>query len=292
MKNMHYDLNDFLNLSSEDICKFTRFHGIKTCYLPVDGTRRYFLSKSINKSKWSDQNMEEYFSCMKLATINLLQRFYSYGVENMILLLMDSTSFNRGENYLKHAIELGIKPLIYDKDYLEFYDIFDIQVSIGGFNHLYSKKKFQNLLKDFSKIEKLTMNNSRRKLLFYTGSSPSEDYLLLIDTAMRLKEIGEDITRENLIRFIYKIRIPTIDFSIWYLSPRDKIIPPLLWNTGTRFYSPVPTFSITKEMIKKAIYYAAIQKKSINDNYIDYTHENLINGSQNEYNWSFKETRY
>ncbi len=281
-------LDDFMNLPDQAIAEFCHSHDIKTVYLPVDGTRRAFLQHALQNnlslSALKDEStfLEKYSEYLIPAMIKFLSKFYDLGLKTLIFLLMDDTAFSRGKIYLEKTSDLGIRPLSEDFRYLEFYNKYDIKVVFGGFNHLYEEYGIGKVLKVFEAAEQLTTHHESRQLVFFTGSNPPKDYLLVAKIIEEMKATGDIITIESVIERLYKLKLDSIDFGMFYGFPRDKILPPLLWNNSKRFYSFNPSLTLTKQQIKVALYHVAASKYLINDDYLVYSrHLHHVKGDDN-----------
>lgn len=264
-------LEEFLSYSNEEIQNFTRKFSIKTCYLPVDGTRRHFILYSSSVSSWNESHLQDYYKHVNENFRTILSQFYDYGLQDIIVLLMDKSAFSRGKAFLTETIKNGIKPLYEDSAYVDLYNKYNIEVYFSGFNEVYKTYYEPELLEELERnFEKLKRPKGDRKLLVYTGLSPSEDYLLFERLAQDLRRENIPVTKENMIKKIYHTNLSAIDFSIWFGYPRDKLIPPLLWEDGTNLFIKNPTLTLKPVQIKKAIYYSAITKDSIKDKYFNH----------------------
>lgn len=276
-------LNSFLEFSPSQIQEFCEKYSIKSCYLPVDGTRRFFLYFNETENHWNEKDLKSYFLVVNSKFREIIQLFYSYGIQNLILLLMDKSAFSRGQTYFSEAIESGIKPLYTDQEYLKLYNQYDIDVQFAGFTSIFKKYLSTEQLEDLkSKFNSLHREQAKNKFIIYNGLSPSDDYLLLENYANNLRKQHFEITKELLIQKIYKTNLSKIDFSIWYGYPRDKIIPPLLWEDGPKFFIRNPTLSLHPTQIKKAIYYCAVTKYSIKDDYYNHNFTDEIKRHERE----------
>lgn len=261
-------LETFLDFSNDQIQEFCEKFEIKTCYLPVDGTRRHFILFSNSVNEWKEHHLESYYHHVNEKFREIISIFYDYGIKDLIILLMDESAFTRGKTFLLETIKNGISPLYDDQAYLDLYEKYNVDVLFSGFNDVYARYYDQNLLDELeNKFQKVRKDGAERKLVVYTGLSPSEDYLLLENYAQKLRQENYLVNRKNLIRKIYRTDLSIIDFSIWFGYPRDKIIPPLLWDNGSNFYIKNPTLTINPIQIKKAIFYTALTKNSIKDKY-------------------------
>lgn len=265
-------LDVFLKYNNSEITNFCNQNNISTCYLPIDGTRRYFLLITDFLNEWSETNFQKYFQVVNSKFRDLLTVLFDFGLKNIIFLLMDKSAFSRGKNYLAKTVEYGIQPLYKDDNYLNLYKEYNINVYFSGFTSIYTDYYSEEELTTIkTNFDNLKINNSKRNLIIYNGLSPSEDYLLLEKLGHKLRLQNIEITKENLVQSIYGTPISSIDFSIWYGYPRDKIIPPLLWEDGPRFFTKNPTLSLNNAQIKKTIYYSALTKKSYKDNYFSHS---------------------
>ena len=263
-------LEQFLTYSYNDIQQFCQNYQILSCYLPVDGTRRSFIVHTKDIDSWNKEIFTDYYETMTTQLIKLLKTIYDCGIQVVIVLLMDNSAFSRGKNYLEGAIKLGIKPLIYDNRYIDFYNQYNVDVLFSGFVENYEKNGFGSLNQEFSKLHRHNDLPLKRQLILYNGFTSSQDYIQVYHIAEQLKTNAIPVTQENLIKSIYNTNLKPYDFSIWYGFPRDKIMPPLLWEKGVKFYINRPTIDLTTNQIKKAIYYTALTKYSIKDEYIEY----------------------
>ena len=264
-------LDSFLDFNPSEIKHFCEMYNVNTCYLPIDGTRRYFLLFNDDINNWNEDYFDKYFEMVNYKFRELLSQIYEHGIKNIIVLLMDKSAFSRGRAYLSMAIEKGIKPLYSDRKYLSLYEKYNIEVFFAGFTSVFEdyieKYKLEDLENQFSNIPK---NNCSNKLIIYNGLSPTDDYLLLERHSFELRKQNKTITKDELIKRIYKTPLDAIDFSIWYGYPRDKIIPPLLWEDGHKFFIKNPSLTLNIVQLKKIIYNSVVTKKSIKDKYFNH----------------------
>ncbi len=275
---------EFTSFPVEKIRDFVHFHGIETVYLPIDGTRRYFLTlgRQVSNGNGADSSSDakQYFEITVEKTVEIVRQHFKYGIKTVILLLMDDSAFSRDQSYLANLIRLGIYPTLYNRCFLDLYRQYSVRAVFGGFNERYAEAGFPEALNIFKQVEQVTGHNQGRLLLFFTGTTPFEDYVRIAQRAIELQSQGAPITRETLIRSLYKSNVSPIDYALYFGFPRDKIMPPLLWGRSTRFYTANPSLSITNEQILGAIYYTALSRRKIKDEYLQY--ESFLSEKQRE----------
>ena len=261
-------IETFLDYNNEEIQQFCITHDIRTCYLPVDGTRRHFILFSSSVNDWEEKHLDSYYHHVNEKFREIIRQFYDYGIKNLIILLMDESAFSRGKAFLSETIKNGIKPMYEDQEYLDLYEKYNIDVQFAGFTSVFEEYYDKNILIELeTHFKALNRESAERTLVVYTGLSPSKDYLLLENYSQNLRKENIEVNRENLVKKIYGTDLSTIDFTIWFSYPRDKIIPPLLWENGTNIYIKNPTLTLNSKQIKRAIYYTALTKRSIKDKY-------------------------
>ena len=280
-------LKEFMTFSKDEVKNFTIKNKIETCYLPVDGTRRFYLVYSKLFNRWDEKDLKNYFNEVNNRFRDVFSLFFDYGIKNLILLLMDKSAFSRGSKYLNEVLESGIKPLYSDERYLSMYRKYNLDVIFGGFTSLFEKYYNYDILNGLEMNFKGLSKESENKFLIYNGLSPSEDYLLVGEIINSLRKRNISVCKKSLIKEIYKTELSSIDLSIWYGYPRDKIVPPLLWDDGTNFFIKNPTLTLQPVQLKKALYYTAVTKNSIKDSYHSYSFvpnekEDLMDSFDNE----------
>ncbi len=275
---------EFASYSLEKIQDFVHSHEIRTVYLPIDGTRRYFLTlgRPALGGNGNDlsSNAKKYFETTVERTVEIVRLHFKYGIKTVILLLMDDSAFSRDQTYLANLIRLGIYPTLYNKCFLDLYREYNVRAVFGGFNERYTEVGFPEALNIFKQVEQITQHHRDHLLLFFTGTTPFDDYIRIAQRGFKLHSRGTAITREALTRELYKSNVSPIDYALYFGFPRDKILPPLLWGRSTRFYTANPSLSITNEQILRAIYYTALSRKKIKDEYLQY--EQILSEKQLE----------
>jgi hypothetical protein len=264
-------IEEFLELTLEEVVELVDKHMIQTVYLPIDGTRRYF--QAISGMKHSDEQFyKRYFESSISSTVSLLEKLYDYNIKHIILLLMDDTAFSRGKEYLNASIQLGIIPTVEHETFLKLYSSKNIRVTFGGFNEMYTKFGYDELLVKFRQLEQKTEVNKACSLTYFTGSSSSNDYLLFTTKYQNLVSKNQSLEeiKKEIIKDLYGLDLPPISMSFFYNYPRDKILPPLLWEQSVNFYMKNPSLSMSDLQIKKGIYYTIKSKSYIKDNYKEY----------------------
>lgn len=260
--------------ATEKISLLEKF-GISTLYFAIDGTRRY--AKGVLIEQNSEFTVENYYEIMKSSFLNALGTLFNSGLKNIIILLHDKTSFERGEKYINSSIKLGIKPLWDDQDYIDFYSENQINVRFAGFNELYSEYGFQYLEEKFNSLQQITYSSdNRRNLIFWTSDTPSEDILRL----NKITRINPNLhTLEEFKNHLYGFNVPEIDISLFYGKPREKVMPILLHDTSLRIYTKYPSMNFNDVLMDQVCYFTILHKISINDSY-EYAPDNQFENQQ------------
>jgi len=186
---------------------------------------------------------------------------------------LNDNAFKRGSEYLQGAINLGVSPMFSDPRFLDLYADKGIKVTFGGFNERYNELGYPEVINRFHELEEKTSSNTNHQLIFYTGTTPPQEYMNIARLYHKLKSQfpGRVITRQDLIKAYYRTTLSNIDLSIYFSYPRDKIHPPLLVDDPSiRFNIINPPLSLTERQSKLALYYTAITRKRITDQYINY----------------------
>lgn len=235
-------------------------YGVDTVYFAVDGTHRF--AHEVLRDRFSP---ESYFELVKDAFIRSITSLITQGFRKIIVLLHDATSFSRGREYLDKAIRLGVRPLWDDPSYGEFYSRYGVQVRFSGFNELYSEGGYPEVVEHMRELEEKTSGNTEVILSFYSCFLPSDD-------AVRLGWLMQgDGDKEALIERLYGPGIDSIDVSLYFGKPRGKVSPLLIGDGALHLYMRQPSLYLNDLIVRRAIWYTLLNKRSVRDSYTDYS---------------------
>ena len=265
-KSISISFDEFINLNTEKISNICQKEHIDTLYFPIDGTRTFYeLFNEKGISEWNSFALEDYLELTRKVMIKLFTFFFEYGIKNLIVLAMDESAFNRDSSYVAKLINTGLLMTIEHADYLKFYDDYNIQVIISGFNHLYTEFGHGDIIPKMLNLEEKTRHFGSRRLFIHTGKSVNDDPIELAKF-INLK-FSKFPTKDDIILKLYKYPLQQIHLSIWYGQPRDKLFPPLIIGNSARVYMENPSLSLTKSQFLLALYSAIILKQSHLDSF-------------------------
>jgi undecaprenyl diphosphate synthase len=250
--------DEFLSLPTSKIANIVKQKGIpKTCVLIPDGGRRYALAllkldpnKKDYEEKYTEVETEEFLENVKI--------ILNHGIKNLIFPLLKHENFDRDKRFVEKAINLGLKRLLKDNKWCEFYNKYGIKIKVYGDFDFIKNNGFEYIIEWIDEIEQTTNQNSNYKIFYGVACSNKYEIPRLMDLTIDFYKINnrKPNFKEKLTLY-YGDEIDDVDIFIRPTEVRDSDIqPPLISGNRTQMYFPVaPNYmSITSEIFKEILY--------------------------------------
>jgi undecaprenyl diphosphate synthase len=248
---------EFMKLSTEKIKEIVQKEDSpKVGVLIPDGTRKsatffYNLNPSMNNFE------EKLFNKVNQELMKIIKIIFSHGINTLFVPSFTHGNLQRTKKYVNSAVIDGIKYILKDKNWYEFYTKYNIRVKVYGNLNLIKEMGYDYLLEWIKEVEDYTSNNKTHKLFYGLACSNKFEIPRIIDMCVDFyTNEGRHPTIEEKIEMYYGELVDEVDFFIRPTILRDSDIqPPLISGNKTQMYFPISPFvSISEETFREIIY--------------------------------------
>ncbi len=231
-----YTLSEWLQLDNQIIANIVT-ERVSTAVVYLNGTRRWFLSQSDN---WAD-----YAKLTGIAHRQLCQLFYNHGIQTLIQPLMGYDLLDRGDDYMRMAIEQGLTELL-TPTYLNWYRQAEIRVTLyGNWLNTLNELGFSQIL-DSLKLIAETTQYTQYKLLLGVFADEGLDNIVAM-----AKDVNQG---EELLKRYYGQAVGPVDLIIGSGQPAIWDLPLLDINKASLYFFQAPTFCLSQDTLRRILY--------------------------------------
>jgi len=224
---------------------------ISTAVIYLNGTRRWFLSRS---DDWS-----AYATITSQAQRALNQTFFDYGLQTLIQPVLGYDLVSRGPEYMAFALEQGLAALA-NSDSQAWYQQHQIRVTFyGNWPAVLDEHGFTDLKTSLQQLEAETAQYSQYNLLF--GLFADEGLDRVVELA---KQLQPD---ETLLTAYYGQPVGPVDLIVGSGQPGIWDLPLLDINQANMYFLQAPTFCLTAPALRRILYDHLYQRKNDDELY-------------------------
>ncbi len=251
---------EFMNLSDKEASLIVKKIGRpKIVVLMPDATRRTGII--YKKMKPNSDNFEHVlFEYLSGPFTELSKTFYNQGLKTLFIPGFTHGNLQRGERYVNAIINTGVKSILTDDVWLEFYKDYKVNVNYyGDFNYVkkvLNKQNYKNFITWCNDLKEMTKNNKKR--IFYWGFACSStlEYERIARMSIDFyKQNNEYPTREDLIKLYYGRLLDNVDIYIRPGEIRDSDCQPPIIGGLSQFYFPIaPLTELSPDFYRNILY--------------------------------------
>jgi adenosine tuberculosinyltransferase len=247
----HMEQNRFLALPTEEIAKILRADRSKTCVLPFNGTRRWFLLE--HGRDFKEDAAQRYVEVTIQATIDACKLVFDHGIDTFIMPVFGGEIMNRGEEYMR---EIGAAMILIATHpaFLDFYKEHDIRIYFyGDYRRQLKDTPYAHVCDAFDEVTRQTAQHTTRRLFY--GVCADDATEMIGKLAVRYhQENGVTPTRRQLIEMYYGEYIEKADIFIGFEKFNVFDYPMLGWGEESLYYMAAPSFYLNQTLLRKILY--------------------------------------
>jgi hypothetical protein len=197
--------------------------------------------------------------------MKVIGTFFANGLQTLFVPCMTHGNLRRNKHYVDRAVNQGLKYILNDDEWFDFYEQNGIRIKVYGNINLLEDLGFGHALDWITDVTDRTVKNTNHTLYFGVGCSNREEYERLVDHAIDFqKEHGRKPTREEQVEWYYNGHVDDVDFFIRPTILRDSDVqPPLISGVKTQLYFPIAPFPFLDEQNIRQIYYDLLFQRTI-----------------------------
>lgn len=251
---------EFLKLSKNEVNEIIQKIGRpKNVVVVPDATRRTGII--YNKMTADQQDFEKNVIVqLDLPYLNLIKTIYDHGIETVLIPGLTHRNLNRGKQYVDSVIGVGLRSILTGKEWLEFYNRYEVKVDFYG-DSQYLKKVttkfgYPEVLDWCDKLKNETKEYISHRLFWGFGCSNSFETFRIIKLSIDFYNKNNKYpTEEDLIELYYGEHIDKIDIFIRPGEIRDSDCQPPLIGGNSQFYFPIaPLTELDNNFFRRILY--------------------------------------
>ncbi len=257
MNKTHISKEEFLKFSASEIAQMTSKLGKpKVGVFVPDGNRRMTLAFS----GLNPDTDEFYHENARLTTeyfMENLRVFFSHGLNTLFVPLISHNILERNQKYHEITLREGLKKILIDQVWLNFYKENDVRVSTYGDIDQLSKSSDSSIDEWIKKVSIDTAHHNTHRI-FYGFLSPKRVGMELAHLGIEFyKKNKSEPTLEEQILMYYGEPIDPADFFIMSTKLAGLgAIPPLICGQETQMYflAAPGVMALTQETYREMLY--------------------------------------
>jgi len=245
------DIGTFLNLPTEEVARLVREAGPKVCVFPINGTRRWFMLEYPEQA--ATDFMEAYFRIGGRRHIELYKLFFDHGIDTLLTPIFGPDLLERGDEYRR----LMVPALVWfaqNQDFLDFYDAYDVRVSVYGD----ARRYFQNTpyactLDAFDELARRTASYRRYRLFFGVCAHDPAETIAAI--AVRFyQEHGRLPDKRQIVEAYYGQYVEPVDLFIGFDRPAAFDMPLIATGSEDLYFTVSPSPYLDAHTLRAILY--------------------------------------
>ena len=257
MDRVNISKEEFFTLPTNEIATMTsKLNKPKIGIFVPDGNRRMTLAFSGLKP---DTN-EFYYENARLTTeyfMNNLKVFFSHGLEKLFVPLISHNILKRNQKYHEITLREGLKKILVDDTWLNFYKENDIRVAAYGDVDQLSRSTGISIQEWIEKA-KIDTANHKSHTLFYGFLSPKRFGMELVHLGIEFyRNNKKEPTYEEQILMYYGEPVEPADFFIMSTKLAGLgALPPMICGQETQLYflAAPGVMALTQETYREILY--------------------------------------
>lgn len=244
------DQETFLNLPTEEIADLVRERGPRVCVFPINGTRRWFM---LEHADAAEQTPETYLDIAGRRHVELYRLFFDHGIEILLTPIFGPDILKRGTSYAP-IIESGLTWFARNQVFLDFYEDYDVRVSVYGDAAGYLRETtYEDALAAFETLEERTTSHQHYRLLFGVCAHDAAETVANIGVRFHQKH-GRLPTKREIIETYYSEYIPPVDLFIGFDRPAVFDMPLVANGNEDLYFMVSPSPYLETNTLRRILY--------------------------------------
>ena len=247
-------LQEFLELSTQEISQLVKSNGSKVVVFPINGTRRWFMLEYGDQK--FDNPIEAYTDIVIKRHIELYKLFFDHGIETLITPIIGSEVLETRDDYMEKIGAEGLAGIATRDDFLTFYEQKNVRVRFyGDYRNALEGSAYGNIVTLFDGLTQKTKQHQRARLFFGVFAderkADEENAKFAIEY---FKQKGETPTRNMMVEDYYGEYVEKADIFIGFdrLSVFDY--PFLGWGGEDLYFTVTPSLYMDEKQLRSILY--------------------------------------
>lgn len=245
------ELETFLNLPTTEVARIVREAGPKVCVFPINGTRRWLVLEY--PELVVDDFARAYFEIGGQRHIALYKLFFDHGIETLLTPVFGPELLDRGDEY-NELVAPGLLWFTENPAFLQFYEAYDVHVSIYGDAQRYFKgTSHAHLLQAFEELSRRTAHHRTHRL--FLGICAHDATESVAEIGIRFyQEQGYAPNRRQIVEAYYGEYVDSVDFFIGFDRPTAFDMPLIATGNEDLYFTVSPSPYLDAHTLRLILY--------------------------------------
>jgi tuberculosinol/isotuberculosinol synthase len=256
------DFETFLNLSTDEVARIVHAEGPKVCVFPINGTRRWFMLEYPDLAR--ENFVETYLDISGQRHIELYKLFFDHGIDTLVTPIFGPDLLERGEEY-RSLLEQGLFWFAQDREFLAFYDAYDVRVRIYGDVQRYLENTpYESALDAYDGVARRTASHDRYRLFFGVCAHDATETVAAFSADFYQKN-GNLPKKREIVAAYYGEYVPPVDLFIGFADRPAVFDMPLIATGSEDLYFTVAPSPYLNACTLRAILYDHMYARRVDD---------------------------
>lgn len=268
-------LEEFLELSSEEIAKLVRESGSKVVVFPINGTRRWFMLE------YGDQEFEDpiaaYMDIAMKRHIELYKLFFDHGVDTLLTPVIGPEILETRDAYMKKIGAEGLARFAIHPDLLSFYKEYKVKIHFyGEYQKYFKDTAYEHLIQLFDDITEKTKNNDKHSLFFGAFADQMSATETVAEFSIQyFQKNGKVPSRKELVEMYYGDYLEKANIFIGFDRFAVFDYPLLNWGEEDLYFMVAPSLYISKKQVREILFDHLYSRRVKEISYVEATEGQL-----------------
>jgi len=246
------ELESFLELPVPEVARRVRSSGPKVCVFPINGTRRWFTLE-YGQQKWDDP-VTAYMDLAGRNHIGLYRLFFDHGIDTLLTPVFGPDLLLRGDEYVRRVGADGLARLAEHRDFLNFYDEYDVRVHFyGDHRRFLGGTEFAGLSDLFDAAAERTRAHKRFRLFFGLFANDASQSVAEFSAAY-YQAHGRVPEKRELIEMYYGEYVEPVDLFIGFDRFSAFDMPLLATGEEDLYFTVSPSPYMDQTQLRSILY--------------------------------------
>ena len=254
MSEYYPSLEEFLNLSTEEVAKLVRASGSKVVVFPINGTRRWFMLE------YGDQEFEDpiaaYMDIAMGRHIELYKLLFDHGVDTLLTPVIGPEILSTRDGYMQKIGAEGLARIATHPSFLSFYEEYGVRVRFyGEYRKHLANTPYEHLSDLFDGITDTTAKNDRFRLFFGAFADNLNATSAVAELSVQYyQEHGTIPSREKIVELYYGEYIDKANIFIGFDRFAVFDYPLINWGEEDLYFMVAPSSYLDTAQLRNILY--------------------------------------
>lgn len=247
-------LEQFLELSTEEVAILVKESGSKVVVFPINGTRRWFILEHGDKE--FEDPIAAYMDIAMRRHIELYKLFFDHGIDTLLTPVIGPEILETRDAYMQKIGAEGLARLATHPELLSFYKEYDVKVRFyGEYRKYLGNTVYEHLIALFDQVAEKTKKHSKYRLFFGAFADQMRATETIAEFSVQYyNKYGNIPTRKDIVEMYYGEYLEKANIFIGFDRFAAFDYPLLNWGEEDLYFMVAPSTYLTAYQLKTILY--------------------------------------